>query len=327
MNDGHGDDIYKYGDKVRINFSSNIFAYADLSSLKQYISEHLDIIANYPEPQPITLENKLADGLGIPPECVMITNGSTEAIYHIAQMYRGAKSFIHQPTFSEYESACIVNDHVFCDKANIHWICNPNNPTGSVIPKGFLEEKLRSNPDQIFVIDQAYKDYTALSLFDSCEVLKYSNLILLHSFTKRYCIPGLRIGYITACGDIVKALRRYQQPWSINSIAIEACNYLIDNDIPNNPDINEYLAETQRLREMLIGTGNINVFPTNTTFMLAELKKGYAAELKKFLIDKYGMLIRDASNFRGLDNRFFRVATQRVEENNELVNAIKDYLR
>ena len=327
MNDGHGDDIYKYGNKVKINFSSNIFAYADLEGLKHHISEHLDVIANYPEPQPIALENKLSKRLGLPRECVMVTNGSTEAIYHIAQMYRGAKSCIHQPTFSEYESACIVNGHVFSDKASIHWICNPNNPTGDVIPKEQLEETLKVDPDHIFIIDQAYEDYTTLPLFNSKEVLKYPNLILLHSFTKRYCVPGLRIGYVTAINGIIEKLREYQQPWSINAIAIEACSYLLDNDIPNYPDIDVYMSEAMRLRSMLVETGYIDVHPTNTTFMLAELKKGTANELKDFLIEKYGMLIRDASNFKGLNKSFFRVAAQRAEENDELVKAIKDYLR
>lgn len=327
MNNGHGDDVYKYGNKVKINFSSNIFAYADLTGLKKHISEHLNVIANYPEPQPLTLEKKLSEKIGIPSECIMITNGSTEAIYHIAQMYRGAKSFISQPTFSEYESACIANDHVFADNANINWICNPNNPTGYVMPKAFLEERLLGNPDKIFVIDQAYEDYTDLPLFTSSDILKYPNLILLHSFTKRYCIPGLRIGYITADKNIIKELRKYQQPWSINAIAIEACIYLLNNDIPNYPDIKTYLSEAQRLRTKLIQSDIAYVLPTNSTFLLAELKKGSAKELKEFLIDKYGMLIRDASNFKELDRHFFRVAAQRPEDNDELVNAIKDYLK
>ena len=65
---------------------------------------------------------------------------------------------------------------------------------------------------------------------------------------------------------------------------------------------------------------------SNTTFFLVRLKKGTAADLKQYLLSKYGILIRDASNFRGLDETYIRLSTQKSDENQELVNAMKEWL-
>lgn len=112
MIEGHGDDIYKYGD-IRMNFSSNIYSHADLSGLYGHLKEHLHLISSYPEPQPYKLRNCLAERHGVEPESVLVTNGATEAIYLIAQAFRNGVQntgrtpsfYVKNPTFSEYEDA------------------------------------------------------------------------------------------------------------------------------------------------------------------------------------------------------------------------------
>ena len=69
---GHGDDLYQYGDQVKMNFSSNIFTHADLTSLNQHLAKRLDVIGSYPEPEPRTLERLLAEQLKILPQQVMV---------------------------------------------------------------------------------------------------------------------------------------------------------------------------------------------------------------------------------------------------------------
>ena len=102
MIEGHGDDLYRYNaDMVRMNFSSNVYANADHTALKEYLTAHMDLMNNYPEPRPRSLEKLIALKLGISPEAVMVTNGATEAIYLIAQMLHDSASVIPQPTFSE----------------------------------------------------------------------------------------------------------------------------------------------------------------------------------------------------------------------------------
>ena len=144
--------------------------------------------------------------------------------------------------------------------------------------------------------------------------------------TKRYAIPGLRLGYVTAQPGLMARLRTNRMPWSVNQLAIEAGLYLLSEGIPEALSMKDYLAECARLKSSLEAIGGLEVWPTDTHFMLVCLRFGKAAALKEYLAREEGILIRDASNFEGLDERFFRVATQTPEENDELVRAIAKWM-
>lgn len=319
MLQGHGDDTYRYGD-VRVNFSSNIYGGADLSALKSYLSNRLEFIGQYPEPEAYSLEMLIAEREGIPNECVLVTNGATDAIYLIAQMLAGEgyrHYHIPQPTFSEYEDACRMFGMTEGDDG-ILWLCNPNNPTGQVI-----------NPSPntaITVLDQSYELFTLQPLMSAREAVACEKIIQLHSMTKTYAVPGLRLGYVVAAAPVMECLRRYVRPWSVNTLAIEAGKWLTKHDVVAVPDIWGYLKETQRLRMRLNEIPGISVAPTDTCFMLAEIKGNTAADLKDYLIKEHRLLIRDASNFHGLTPRHFRISTQRPDENDLLVEAIREFI-
>lgn len=332
---GHGDDTYRYGEKVKVNFSSNIYQKADLTELKQYLATRLDAIGNYPEPEPKELEELIAEKLEIPASMVMVTNGANEAIYLIAQLYRGWASVIPQPTYTEYADACRMFDHIISyertDELNIlpedriYWICNPDNPTGNVMLKQLLAYVIKKHPRFLHVIDQSYADYTLQPMLKPKELLDCYNVMILHSLSKKYCIPGLRLGYMTASPIIIERLRDIRQPWTVNTLAIEAGKWLIKNDPKVIPDIEGYIAEAQRLRDELQAIDGIMVMDTKTHYMLVNIDWTTSLELKNWLIENHGILIRDASNFHGLDTHCFRVAAQSPEENNALINAIKEF--
>ena len=332
---GHGDDTYRYGEKVKVNFSSNIYQNADLTELKQYLTTRLDAIGNYPEPEPKELEELIAEKLEIPASMVMVTNGANEAIYLIAQLYRGWASVIPQPTYTEYADACRMFDHIISyertDELNIlpedriYWICNPDNPTGNVMLKQLLAYVIKKHPRYLHVIDQSYADYTLQPMLKPKELLDCYNVMILHSLSKKYCIPGLRLGYMTASPIIIERLRDIRQPWTVNTLAIEAGKWLIKNDPKVIPDIKDYIAEAQRLHDELQAIDGIMVMDTKTHYMLVNIDWTTSLELKNWLIENHGILIRDASNFHGLDAHCFRVAAQSPEENNALINAIKEF--
>ena len=332
---GHGDDTYRYGEKVKMNFSSNIYQKADLTELKQYLATRLDAIGNYPEPEPKELEELIAEKLEIPSSMVMVTNGANEAIYLIAQLYRGWASVIPQPTYTEYADACRMFDHIISyestDELNIlpedriYWICNPDNPTGNVMLKQLLAYVIKKHPRFLHVIDQSYADYTLQPMLKPKELLDCYNVMILHSLSKKYCIPGLRLGYMTASPIIIERLRDIRQPWTVNTLAIEAGKWLIKNDPKVIPDIKDYIAEAQRLHDELQAIDGIMVMDTKTHYMLVNIDWTTSLELKNWLIENHGILIRDASNFHGLDAHCFRVAAQSPEENDALINAIKEF--
>ncbi|MDR0745609.1 MAG: pyridoxal phosphate-dependent class II aminotransferase [Mediterranea sp.] len=332
---GHGDDIHAFNRPILSNFSSNVSYGADLSGLNAHLCNRISSITNYPEPEPYTLEKKLETVHHLPPGSVCVTNGATEAIYLIAQTFRGTSSAIFVPTFGEYADACRIHGH---QVTSIHgperipgqirmvWICNPNNPTGAMWDKTQLTSLIQSHPQACFVIDQAYEHFTEKDIFSPEEAWCFPNVIQLHSMTKRYAIPGLRLGYITASSGWIQRLRTNRMPWSVNRLAIEAGLYLTERNITYSMDIQTYLAEANRLKEALEATGAIDVRPTDTHYMLARLRFGKAKALKDFLVNEHGFLIRDASNFEGLSEGFFRVTAQSPEENKKLVDYINEWL-
>lgn len=333
---GHGDDAYRYGEQIKMDFSSNIYYGADLSSLQAHLASRFSIVAHYPEPEPTSLEKILAKKLGVPDNTVMVTNGATEAIYLIAQLYSGWASIIPQPTFTEYEDACKLYNHLLSYNTDdelevlpedrIYWLCNPNNPTGNVVNTQLIRHIIRQHPRYLYVIDQSYKDYTLCPMIEPKDMTDCYNVMLIHSLSKTYCIPGLRLGYIFASPIIIDRLRQIRQPWTVNAIAIEAGKFLLENDPKMIPDLPAYLAEVQRLRKNLSAISRLLVMDTSAHFMLVDIDKGRAHDLKQWLIDHHGILIRDASNYRGLDNHCFRVTARTPEENDCLVEALREYV-
>lgn len=339
---GHGDDIHNYP-HILANFSANTWHGADLQPLQQHLAEQLGtLLPHYPEPQPYMLEAELAARLHVQPEEVCVTNGATEAIYLVAQAFRGAQSAVWQPTFSEYADACTLHGHRVRSlyqlpdarsryrldpETELLWLCDPNNPTGSVLPIENLHRLIEANPHTCFIIDRSYAPFTRKPLLTPTEAVALPHVLLLHSMTKRYAIPGLRLGYVTGPAPLLQELRTRRMPWSVNAVAIEAGRYLCRHEPLALPALDELLQETDRLATLLQTTGGVEVWPTDTHLLLCRLRMGTAAALKEYLALRHGLLIRDASNFEGLDNRFFRLATQAPAYNDLLASAISTFFQ
>ncbi len=323
MIEGHGDDLYRY-DNIKMNFSSNIYNGTDLSALEAYLRTRLDVVRSYPEPSAASLERMIARECGISPDEVLVTSGAVDAIYLIAQAYRhGCSCHIVQPTFREYEDACRVFGYQEREDGALCWLCNPNNPTGDVLA---AEEVLAlAGHHRLLIVDQSYEDYTMAPLLNPADVVSREDIILLHSMTKRYAVPGLRLGYVTASAQVISRLREQYRPWAINALSLEAGKWLVEQGKTAIPDLASYLAETQRLRQVLNGIDGIETLDTQTNFFLCTIRQATAAQLKENLAREHGILIRDASNFTGLTPHHFRIATQSPAENDALVAAIRNY--
>lgn len=323
MIEGHGDDLYRYNN-IKMNFSSNIYNGTDLSGLEGYLRSCMAVVRSYPEPSAASLEQMIALECGISPDEVLVTSGAVDAIYLIAQAYRELGTcHVVRPTFREYEDACRVFGYEEREDGAVCWLCNPNNPTGDVMAVN--DVLALAERHHMLVVDQSYEDYTMAQLLEPSEAVKRDDIILLHSMTKRYAVPGLRLGYITACASIISHLREQYRPWAINALSLEAGKWLVSHDAVAIKDLLSYLAETQRLRSMLSDINGIETFNTQTNFFLCTIRQATAAQLKEYLAREHGILIRDASNFTGLTPHHFRIATQSPAENDALVTAIRNY--
>lgn len=329
-------DAHRYGQKVRIDFSTNICPHARLEGLQQHLSARMDSLFHNPEIEPNELEGNLSEFLAIPRECLMVTRDSKEAIYLLAQLFRDYASIIPQPTCSLYVDACRLHQHIISyekteelthlKEERLYWLCNPNIPSGNVLMKGFMDYVVRANPQYIYIVDQTYENYTREPLFTPNDVQRLTNLVQLHSLSVQYAVPGLRLSYITACPSIIARLHELRQPWTISPLTVEAGLWLLQHGQDIVPNLDDRLAEAARLRESLAAISGVRMFESKCTFMLGCLNDIPAADLHHYLLHQHGILIRDCSTFEGLNSDFFSVASQTPEENDELVQAIKQFM-
>ncbi|WP_207531672.1 pyridoxal phosphate-dependent aminotransferase [Desertivirga arenae] len=332
---GHGDDGYLYQKQIQADFSTNVWYGGEPAGLKEHLFSIWPSINKYPEVVAEGLVEKLSHHHQLPADSFLINNGSTESIYLVAQAFEGRKTAITIPAFAEYQDACKMYEHQISFirweelradliiNADILFICNPNNPTGYAIQN--MEAIIRANPGVLFVVDEAFIEFTLAidSLISLASHLE--NLIILRSLTKAYAIPGLRLGYIVAAKEIIEKLRSLKYPWSVNTLAVEAGKFIFDNYNSIQIPLNQLLEEKIRFSELLRTTG-INVFDSSTHFFIAETPKYTAADLKRFLIDNFGILIRDASNFKTLEAKHFRLATLEADKNELLIKAMKEWM-
>lgn len=336
---GHGDDYYNTANEIKINFSSNVWYGADLKKLQVYLNDRFAAITRYPEPDAGSLKRLIALQSSVKDNEVIVTNGSITAFYMIAQTWKGARSTILYPSFSEYEDACRLYEHEITFYPNsadlsmlslkgqdLCWICNPNNPDGKLIGKQQLLSLIEENRHTFFVVDQAYAPFTMQALLKATDIKEHPNLILVQSISKAHKIPGLRTGYIIAPDRIIEGINRYLIPWSVNAIAVEAGKYILEHSDEFALPVGQWQAETADFIKRLNEVEDLEVLPTSTTFFLVKLNKGNAANLKEHLL-KSGILIRDASNFFGLDEKYIRLSTQRANENAELVCLLSEWMR
>ncbi|GLU50628.1 threonine-phosphate decarboxylase [Dyadobacter frigoris] len=335
MLQGHGDDSYRYSNKIIADFSTNVWYGGEPSGLKEYIFSQWSTINRYPEVMAESLSEMVASHHKLNSDQVLINSGTTESIYLIAQAFSGKRTTIVTPAFAEYEDACKLYHH---DLAFLPWskiqelpalstdlvfICNPNNPTGETFPQ--LENWVQQNPKTLFVVDEAFIDFTEQINSSIPLINQYPNLLIMHSLTKAYAIPGLRLGYVVASGDLISKLKIIKQPWTVNTMALQAGKFIFENYQQIQIPLKNLLMEKERFAQKLSQNPASKIHKSTTHFFLAETLKGDAAELKQFLIEKYGLLIRDASNFRDLTKQHFRIATLSPEKNNLLIEALEEW--
>jgi threonine-phosphate decarboxylase len=341
---GHGDDFHFAPKQVKHNFSSNVYFGGMPTALKDSIASYLDVIEHYPSPIGQELNQAAAAYHALSAEQFLFTNGATEAIYLIAQLFSGKTASIVSPTFSEYEDACrlhgidvtrVLRENLGLVNTDLVFICNPNNPDGYCYHRTELIKVVAENSSTTFVIDEAYIDFAmgTDSLVNTTN--QYQNLIILRSLTKTFAIPGLRLGYIVSGGETIEKLLVFKMPWSVNALAIHAGEFIFQNYESLCFDLADLQQRTKEFSSQLGSIFWLRVIPTQTSFILVELKQGAAGDLKQFLLRRHGILIRDANNFRGIEllnsngsvsgAQYIRLATQKRAVNRLLINALNEW--
>ncbi len=334
MLDGHGDDGYRFAGKIQADFSTNVWYGGEPAGLKDYLFHRWEKVNRYPEVLAESLAERIANHHQVSAAQILVNSGSTESIYLIAQAFAGARTTIITPAFAEYEDACTRFQHRLqfvnwsekeeLPESDLVFICNPNNPTGAVFTE--LDEWLTRYPATIFAVDEAFIDFTKALESSLRFVDRYTNLIILRSLTKTYAIPGLRLGYVITSPSLTNRLKAYKQPWTVNTLALEAGHFIFEHFGEIQIPLSHLLTDKEAFVQDLAALPFLEVEKSHTHFFLVKTKTGNAAALKSYLLEKHGLLIRDASNFRDLSPRHFRLATLLPAQNQRLLSALKQWI-
>jgi threonine-phosphate decarboxylase len=202
------------------------------------------------------------------------------------------------------------------------WLGHPNNPTGAAF--AHIEWLVRHHPDTLFIIDEAFIEFT-LNIASLIPLLKEcANLVILRSLTKTFSIPGLRLGYALASRPVIQKLQSVKMPWSVNAMALAAGHFIFDRYPSISPPVERLLQDKEQFL-LQLQSHPILTYESHTHYFLCETEQGNARELQQYLLDEHGIAIRNAANFRGLGPRHFRLASLSPHQNQLLINALKEW--
>lgn len=348
----HGGDVYHLARSLGVNiadlldFSANINPLGFPPGLAGAVQAAMAEIVHYPDRRCLALRQDLADYHRLAPQEILVGNGSTELIYLVARVLKPHRGLIVTPAFSEYEHALEVagvpaafqataEAHNFAlhevfeaQTGDLVFLAHPASPSGVLLsPQLFLKIAERLDAAGAFLLlDEAFIDFVEPASFKSF-LGRFPRLLILRSFTKFFGIPGMRLGCLLAAPDLVDRLAAAQEPWSVNTMAQamgRAC--LADRD---------YIAKTRTviaqelafLTDRLAALPGLVTFPSTVNYLLVKLTRpgATAAGLRQQMLT-HRIVIRDASNFRGLDERFFRIAVRSRPENERLIQALAQCL-
>jgi len=383
--DFHGGNIYKVfrekNIKEILDYSSNINPYGIPESLKKRITENLEVLERYPDPDYVELRQKLANLNKVNLSDIVLGNGATEIIFLFMKVINPKKILIVSPTFGEYERAVkateISGDTVSLSSSNgdnknienkkieieyfelkesddfklnignlknelekkydLLIICNPNNPTGKFLKLAQTEEILKecNKYDTKLFIDEAFIEFLADGMKESIINTEENkkNLFVTRAFTKFFAIPGLRLGYgMYFDKELEKKISEKKEPWSVNNFA-EMAGLTVLDDAEYIEKTLKWIAEEKiYMYEKLNKISGMKVYETEVNFITGKIDEKLFSEglnvkiLREKMLEQ-GILIRDASNFKFLDERFFRLAIKDRASNERVIEVMKEIFR
>jgi threonine-phosphate decarboxylase len=349
----HGGNVFSVARQMGVSpadtadFSASINPLGISPLVRQSIIDALDSLVHYPDNNQTELKQLLAEINGLTPEHFAIANGSTEIIYNLPALMTGRRAMIVSPAFSEYAYALeqhgwevsrfLVSpaDNFSIDLEALRrallegcdalYLCNPGNPSGILYPRRTVEQvyDLCREAGTFLVLDEAFMDFCEEASAKDA-IVSSSDGIVLRSMTKFYGIPGLRLGYAMAAPSIIERLSAMGGPWSVNTLAQVAGVAALRDTEYSRRTISYVEQERAFLKEQLAGFPGLKVYPSSANFLLIEIDGAMTStELKQRLIQKW-ILIRDCANFKGLSDRFFRIAVRTRAENARLVEQLRE---
>lgn len=357
MKINHGANLYDLSkqlgieEKNLIDFSSNINPYGVSPLGLEKLKKNLHLASIYPDPDYTELKKNIAKYSYCKPENIILGGGATEIICATIHSIMPKRALLLSPCYSEYEKelrkiGCEIIKFFYSKErdfildfegferkiletsVDMVVICNPNNPTGQLIEIDKIE-KLLKKFNIPFMIDETYIEFTDFKKTSSFSLAdRYENLIAIRGTSKFFSTPGIRLGYGVANGDILEKIKNKMFLWNINIFAaILGEEMFIDKEfIDTSKKLfkNNFDLLFNGLKEIK----EFKIFESKSNFILCKIldNRFNATTLYDYLI-KFGIIIRKAESFEGLDDTYFRVCILKEDDNRLLIEKIKEFLK
>lgn len=337
----HGGDIYR--NQIRLDFSVNTNPLGMPDPVKEALHQAVEEAENYPDIRAQVLSAAVTEQLQVRKEQLVFGNGASELFHAVLHAIKPSKILIPVPSFLGYEEAakaidCEVifyemkKEEKFCltdrildvldENISLVFLANPNNPVGNLVEPELIfqiAEKCRQC-DITLVLDECFMELTGKEQTYSFlkRLNEFSNVVVIRAFTKLYAIPGVRLGYLVCEQNLAEKIRLQLPEWNLSVFAQRAGVAAIKEQ--------EYIAravvciQTQRqfLLEELQAAG-CSVFDSDADYLL------FYSEMPLYeLFLQRGILIRDCSNFRGLQRGYYRIAVKSEEQNRMFAEVLRE---
>lgn len=339
----HGGDIY--GEEVLLDFSANTNPFGTPAAVLEAITQVLPQLHHYPDPYCRKLVAAIAAHEQVEEKTILCGNGAAELIYAYCEAVRPRKIVELAPTFSEYALAaqragCQVSRYRLKKKKDFSldvgflpfletevpdavFLCNPNNPTGRLIPPEQMEKILsfcKQKHIRLFV-DECFLDLSEGGQSLTACLPHNPHLFILKAFTKSYGMAGVRLGYgMSSDHRLLEKMARSVQPWNVSILAQEAGVAALKESafLQQTKDV---VNSQRRWLQMQLEDRGFWVCPGCANYLLFQAPEDLHEKLRQRKI-----AIRNCANYPGLGAGWYRIAVRLPEENQYLIKMIKEVL-
>ena len=328
-----------------IKLASNENPFGASPKVKEAMAREVENISIYPDGAAVALTAAVARHHGVNPDQIIFGAGSDEIILMIARAYLrpGDETVMALGTFPQYKHNCVVENadivevplkegthdlfamlDQITERTRVVWVCNPNNPTGTIVTKDELEWFLSKVPAKVMVVlDEAYCEYIDDPVYpDGLEVLKrYPNVVVLRTFLKIYGLASLRIGYGIGEPGVIRAINQVREPFNTSRFGQAAALAALQDQAfvdecrrVNKQGLNLLKAAFDRL--------GLQAFPAYGNFIMVDVGRP-GGEVFDALLRK-GVIVR--AGHRGYPNHI-RITIGNPEQNAAVIAALEAVLQ
>ena len=332
-----------------IKLGSNENPWGPSPKAMEAIKKEIPSINRYPESQLKELVSEMARYSGVEDSQVIVGgDGADEIIDVLAKTFidEGDEFIVPLPSYMYYEYLLqqygarpvyakwnldkneLDVDSIFeaiGERTKMIFLCSPNNPTGTLIQKDVLADIASKNPDILVVVDEAYFEYSEVTNKDL--INEFNNIFIIRTMSKVLGLAGMRIGYGLACSEIIEYMHRIKPVFSLTRLSfVAALNTFRDTEYIEE-SIRKGIESRQYLYDELSKIDSLNVFPSKSNFMLIGIRDtGFTASQLALELMKRGIIVRDCTSFKGLDEYWIRISICTLDEDKKFIDIIKEVL-